>query len=468
MGRSSGQLRRALDALGRRARAHEIFRLDALQSRYDVFRLPYTLRILLENVLRREDGATVTAADVEAVAAWDAKAEPSREISFTPGPRAPAGLHRRAGGRRPRRDARRDARPRRRPAEDQPAPPRRARHRPLRAGRRLREPAARSSATPSSSSSATGSATRSCAGARRRSTNFKVVPPNTGIVHQVNLEFLARVVEERDGQAFPDTLVGTDSHTTMINGLGVLGWGVGGIEAEAAMLGEAISMLVPQVVGFKLTRRAARGRDRDRPRAHGDADPARDRRRREVRRVLRRGPRAPAARRPRHDREHVARVRRHLRVLPRRRRDAALSPADRPRRATGSRSSRRTARRTASGTTPASTRRTRRWSSSTSRSVEPSLAGPRRPQDRIALRDAKRAFVEELPSFGVDYGNGHDEGVAESFPASDPPAEMSPGHDAAPRTRSWQVERDVAVAEHQRRARARSTARRSCSTTAPS
>src|SRR5256885_12133110 len=83
--------------------------------------------------------------------------------------------------------------------------------------------------------------------------NFKVVPPNTGIVHQVNLEFLARVVETRDGQTFPDTLVGTDSHTTMVNGLGVLGWGVGGIEAEAAMLGEPISMLIPQVVGFRLT-----------------------------------------------------------------------------------------------------------------------------------------------------------------------------------------------------------------------
>ena len=82
--------------------------------------------------------------------------------------------------------------------------------------------------------------------------DFKVVPPSTGIVHQVNLEFLARVVDDRGGVAFPDTLVGTDSHTTMINGLGVLGWGVGGIEAEAAMLGEAISMLVPQVVGFKL------------------------------------------------------------------------------------------------------------------------------------------------------------------------------------------------------------------------
>src|SRR3712207_8551745 len=83
--------------------------------------------------------------------------------------------------------------------------------------------------------------------------NFKVVPPNTGIVHQVNLEYLARVVESRDGQAFPDTLVGTDSHTTMVNGLGVLGWGVGGIEAEAAMLGQPVSMLLPQVVGFKLT-----------------------------------------------------------------------------------------------------------------------------------------------------------------------------------------------------------------------
>src|SRR5207253_3257237 len=83
--------------------------------------------------------------------------------------------------------------------------------------------------------------------------NFQVVPPDTGIVHQVNLEYLARVVESRDGQAFPDTLVGTDSHTTMINGLGVLGWGVGGIEAEAAMLGERLSMLVPQVVGFRLT-----------------------------------------------------------------------------------------------------------------------------------------------------------------------------------------------------------------------
>src|SRR5690606_26267453 len=89
--------------------------------------------------------------------------------------------------------------------------------------------------------------------------NFRVVPPATGIVHQVNLEYLARVVMDEEGWAYPDTLVGTDSHTTMVNGLGVLGWGVGGIEAEAAMLGQPVSMLIPQVVGFRLTGRLAEG-----------------------------------------------------------------------------------------------------------------------------------------------------------------------------------------------------------------
>ena len=123
--------------------------------------------------------------------------------------------------------------------------------------------------------------------------NFRVVPPDTGIVHQVNLEYLARVVFVDDAgdarrRAYPDTLVGTDSHTTMINGLGVLGWGVGGIEAEAAMLGQPVSMLIPQVVGFRLHGRAAGGRDRDRSRAHGHRDAPQAGRRRQVRRVLRR------------------------------------------------------------------------------------------------------------------------------------------------------------------------------------
>ena len=165
------------------------------------------------------------------------------------------------------------------PATHQPARPGRARHRPLGPGRRLRHARRVRQATPSASSSATASATSSCAGARTAFDNFAVVPPDTGIVHQVNLEYLARVVfvDEESGVAYPDTLVGTDSHTTMINGLGVLGWGVGGIEAEAAMLGQPMSMLIPQVHRLQAARRAARGRDRDRPRAHRHRDAARAR-----------------------------------------------------------------------------------------------------------------------------------------------------------------------------------------------
>ena len=159
------------------------------------------------------------------------------------------------------------------------------------------------------------------------------------------------------------------------------------------MLGEPLSMLVPQVVGFRLHGRAARRRDRDRPRADGDRDPARDRRRRQVRRVLRRRPRGPAARRPRDAREHVARVRRDVRLLPGRRADARLPAADRPQRGAGR------ARRGVLQGEPAlarpgaAARRTRRSSSSTSATVEPSLAGPRRPQDRVPLarREGRRS-----------------------------------------------------------------------------
>ena len=154
--------------------------------------------------------------------------------------------------------------------------------------------------------------------------NFRVVPPGTGICHQVNLEYLAQTVwtrdEREDGRtvtyAFPDTLVGTDSHTTMVNGLSVLGWGVGGIEAEAAMLGQPISMLIPEVIGFRIDRQAAGGHDRDRPRAHRHADAAQEGRGRQVRRVLRAGPVEPDRRGPRDDRQHGAGIRRDLRPLP--------------------------------------------------------------------------------------------------------------------------------------------------------
>ena len=269
-------------------------------------------------------------------------------------------------------------------------------------------------------------------GPARRSATSRSCRPGTGICHQVNLEYLARVVEDRDGVAFPDTLVGTDSHTTMVNGLGVLGWGVGGIEAEAAMLGEPLSMLVPQVVGFRLARPAARGRDRDRPRAHRDRAAAQDRRRRQVRRVLRRRARRADRRRPRDAREHVARVRRDLRLLPGRRADARLPAADGPAAPSASRSSRRTARRTCSGTSRAHHPTYSQVVELDLGDVEPSLAGPRRPQDRVPLARAKESFLEALDTFGVEPDeNG---AGAETFPASDPTTEQAPG--GPPRARA--------------------------------
>jgi len=244
----------SLDSFGAKSQlqvgedSFEIFRLDALGE----LNLPYTHRVLLENLLRTEDGANVTADQIRALADWDAAADPSQEIQFTPArvimqdftgvpcvvdlatmreaftemggdsarinPLAPAELvidHS--------------------VIADYFGTPQalqlnvqleyernRERYQFLRWGQSAFD-------------------------------EFKVVPPGTGIVHQVNIEHLARVVMVRDGQAYPDTCVGTDSHTTMVNGLGVLGWGVGGIEAEAAMLGQPVSMLIPRVVGFKLT-----------------------------------------------------------------------------------------------------------------------------------------------------------------------------------------------------------------------
>ena len=179
--------------------------------------------------------------------------------------------------------------------------------------------------------------------------NFSVVPPGTGICHQVNLEYLAQTVWTRKEKmtvgkktgtfevAYPDTLVGTDSHTTMVNGLAVLGWGVGGIEAEAAMLGQPLSMLLPEVVGFKLKGAAEGRRHRHRPGADGDADAAQAGRGRQVRRVLRPRPRLSLGRRQGDHRQHGAGIWRDLRLLPGRCRDHRLSqdlgPQGRPRRA---------------------------------------------------------------------------------------------------------------------------------------
>ena len=234
---------------------YEIFRIDAVTEGH-VDRLPYSLKILLENLLRHEDGRDVTRDDILALANWDPKAAPSTEISFTPSrvilqdfTGVPAVVDLAAM-----RDAvvklggNADSINPQSPAElvidhsvqiDKYGSAEALDLNNLIEFKRNRE---------------RYSFLRWGQGAFE---NFRVVPPNTGIVHQVNLEYLGRVVfdVEKDGQhrAYPDTVVGTDSHTTMINGIGVLGWGVGGIEAEAAMLGQAITMLIPNVVGFKLT-----------------------------------------------------------------------------------------------------------------------------------------------------------------------------------------------------------------------
>ena len=245
---------RATLAVG--GRSYEIFRLDAIQrAGYPVDRLPFSLRILLENLLRHHDGRVVRDEDIEALARWEATAEPSREIAFTParvllqdftGVPAVVDLA-----------AMRDAM-----AELRGDP---KRINPLQPVELVIDHSVQVDEYGSSAALLLNSRKEFernrerylfLRWGQRAFRNFRVVPPATGIVHQVNLEYLARVVFGTEGpraQAYPDTLIGTDSHTTMINGLGVLGWGVGGIEAEAAMLGQPVAMLVPQVVGFRLS-----------------------------------------------------------------------------------------------------------------------------------------------------------------------------------------------------------------------
>jgi aconitate hydratase len=246
------------DSFGARAelevggKTHEIFRLDALQQKFDVARLPYSLKVLLENLLRNEDGEFVTSEQIERVATWDAKAEPEHEIAYNPArvlmqdfTGVPAIVDLAAM-----RDAMADLGGD--PSKINPLVPAELviDHSIQVDVFAMRDAFKRNAEFEFERNKERYAFLR---WGQTAFDDFSVVPPNTGICHQVNLEYLGRVVESRDGQAYPDTLVGTDSHTTMINGLGVLGWGVGGIEAEAAMLGQPVSMLLPQVVGFKLT-----------------------------------------------------------------------------------------------------------------------------------------------------------------------------------------------------------------------
>jgi aconitate hydratase len=402
-----------------------IARLDALDA--DVTRLPYTLRVLLENVLRagEEDEA-------QAILRWDPGAEPSDEISFRPArillqdfTGVPAIVDLAAM-----RDAMREL-----GGDPERINPLLPAELVIDHSVQVDEFGTRVAILRNTELEFERNRERYAflRWGQQAFRNFSVVPPNTGIVHQVNLEYLARVVETReldDGRhwAFPDTLVGTDSHTTMVNGLGVLGWGVGGIEAEAAMLGEPVSMLLPQVVGFKLTgalREGATATDlvltvtqilRELGvvgkfvEYHGEG--------------LNRLPLADRATIGNMSPEYGA--------------TCGFFPVDaetlRYLELTG---------RSAEQIELVETycRQQQLWhdpgheaeySESVEldlSTVEPSLAGPRRPQDRVPLSAAKDSFLEALGTFGVDYRGG-DEEVAESFPASDPPAGMVPGpHD---------------------------------------
>jgi aconitate hydratase len=233
-------------------RDYEIFRLDAVTGEgLDVASLPFSLKVLLENLLRTEDGADITADDIKALAGWDADADPDKEIQFTPArvimqdfTGVPCVV---------------DLATMREAMADLGGDP--TKINPLAPAEMVIDHSVIADVfgTP-------GAFERNVEIEYERNReryqflrwgqgafdDFKVVPPGTGIVHQVNIEHLARVVMVRDGAAYPDTCVGTDSHTTMVNGIGVVGWGVGGIEAEAAMLGQPVSMLIPRVVGFKL------------------------------------------------------------------------------------------------------------------------------------------------------------------------------------------------------------------------
>nr|WP_206441110.1 aconitate hydratase AcnA [Streptomyces boncukensis] len=395
--------------------SYEIFKLDRVEGSA---RLPYSLKILLENLLRTEDGANITADHIRAVGAWDPNAQPSQEIQFTPARvimqdftgvpcvvdlatmrEAVAEL----GGD---------------PAKINPLAPAELvidhsviadvfgmpdafkRNVELEYGRnRERYQFLRWGQTAFD--------------------EFKVVPPGTGIVHQVNIEHLARTVMVRNGQAYPDTLVGTDSHTTMVNGLGVLGWGVGGIEAEAAMLGQPVSMLIPRVVGFKLTGELPTGTTAtdlvltitEMLRKHGVVGKF----------VEFYGEGVGAV--PLANRATIGNM------SPEFGSTAAIFPIDEETinylRLTG-----RPAEQLA--LVEAYAKEQGLWHDAAHEpeyseyleldlaTVVPSLAGPKRPQDRIALADAKSQFAQDVRNYVTEADQ--DEAGKESFPASDAPA----------------------------------------------
>ena len=416
-------------------RSFEIFRLDALQASYDVARLPFSLKILLENLLRNEDGESIRARDIEALASWNAKAEPSQEIAFTPArvvmqdfTGVPAVVDLAAmrdaitelGG---------DA------EKINPLVPAQLviDHSVQVDVFGTRQAFQRNAELEFERNQERYAFLRWGQGAFD---NFQVVPPDTGIVHQVNLEYLARVVfVDESGPhpplAYPDTVVGTDSHTTMINGLGVLGWGVGGIEAEAAMLGQPMSMLIPQVIGFQLTGELPEGATAtdlvltvtEMLRRHGVVGKF----------VEFYGP--GLANLPLADRATIGNM------SPEFGSTCAIFPIDAE-----------TLRYLEFSGRPKElielvevyAKEQGLWHDESSEEptfsdtleldlagVVPSIAGPKRPQDRVSLTDSKAAFRAALDGYLPD-DSAEDEALEESFPASDPVSSHRPngvGHE---------------------------------------
>ncbi|MDQ2896353.1 MAG: aconitate hydratase [Actinomycetota bacterium] len=414
-------------------RGFEIFRLDALQSRFDVGRLPFSLKVLLENLLRTEGNGSVSAEDVEALAGWEARAEPSKEIAFSPArvlmqdfTGVPSVVDLAAM-----RDA--IAAVGGDPSKINPLTPAELviDHSVQVDVFGTRDAFARNAEREFERNQERYAFLRWGQGAFH---NFKVVPPDTGIVHQVNLEYLARVVFVNNelGQAYPDTLVGTDSHTTMVNGLGVLGWGVGGIEAEAVMLGQPMSMLIPQVLGFQL---------------HGELPEgatATDLVLTVTEMLRKRGVvgkfvefyGAGLANLPLADRATIGNM------SPEFGSTCAIFPIDAE-----------TLRYLEFSGRPkeqielveAYAHEQSLWHDADSRKpdysdtveldlgdVVPSIAGPKRPQDRVSLTDAQPAFRAALKGLVPDY-DFCDEASAESFPSSDPPASNAPGYPSVTR-----------------------------------
>src|SRR4051812_33459993 len=394
---------------------YQIYRLDAVAGSDT---LPFSLKVLLENLLRNEDGTNITASHINALAQWDPGKKPDTEIQFTP---ARVILQDLTGV----------------PAVDDLAAMREAMQAlggdPTKINPLIPAELVIDHSVVADVFGSPDAFTRNVEIEFQRNrerfgflrwgqqafSQFKVVPPGTGIVHQVNIEYLARVVMNRDGVAYPDTCVGTDSHTTMQNGLGVLGWGVGGIEAEAAMLGQPISMLIPQVVGFRLTGELPSGATAtdlvltitELLRKHGVVGKF----------VEFYGEGVAAV--PVANRATIGNM------SPEFGSTCAIFPIDQNTldylKLTGRPAGQLAlieayAREQGLWHQPDHEARYSEQLELDLGTVVPSIAGPKRPQDRIALADAKQAFRDVLPNYVPE--ETLDDDLADTFPASDPVA----------------------------------------------